>query len=148
MSSDAAWPAPLLDDRSREWFDACQNGRLLLQRCATCSHVQFYPRPHCVNCFGTQVDFFAASGEATLHTFTVVNKTANREFSPDCPYVLAIVDMDEGARVTSRVVDAALSEIDCGTRLRVNFRPAPGDFVLPVFVLAGAADVTDSEDDL
>jgi uncharacterized OB-fold protein len=98
-------PLPILDARSRVFFEAAVEGRLLIQRCRSCSSYQFYPRAHCTRCFATDPEWVEASGRGTLHTFSIVRRTPNPEFSADCPYVFAIVDLEEGVRLTANLVD-------------------------------------------
>lgn len=133
--SDTSRLQPITDARSREFFDAAAEGRLLIQRCRTCRTPQFYPRAHCTTCFSADIEWVEASGRGTLHTFSVVHKTPNPEFAADTPYVLAIVDLDEGVRMTSRVVDVPLDEVCCEMPVRVVFpdRAADGDTPMPMF---------------
>lgn len=126
-------PLPILDGRSREVFAAAAEGRLLIQRCSACDRHQFYPRAHCTSCFGTVLEWAESSGRGTLHTFSVVERTPNAEFAEDTPYALAIVDLEEGVRLTSRVVDVPLDELACDMPLRVVFRDVGDGLTMPFF---------------
>jgi uncharacterized protein len=95
---------PLTDEFSQAYWDAARDGTLLLQRCAACGGYQFYPRRHCAACFAPDPAWVPASGRGRLHTYTVINRTPNAEFAADCPYVLAIIELDEGPRLTARIV--------------------------------------------
>jgi uncharacterized OB-fold protein len=128
---------PVLDGRSEEWFTAAAEGRLLIQRCRRCGHAQFYPRRLCTACHSLDVDWEQAAGTGRLHTFTVVHRTPNAEFAGETPYVFAIVELDEGPRVTSRVVGVNLDALVCDMRVRAEF--PDGEPRLPVFVAAGEA---------
>jgi uncharacterized protein len=138
--------APLADGFSQAYWDAARAGTLLIQRCATCGRYQFYPRGHCAACFAPDPAWVPASGRGRLHTYTVVNRTPNAEFAADCPYVLAIVELDEGPRLTARIVGEAGHLADglvCDARVGVVFTPritdkaARGDAsVLPNFAVA------------
>jgi uncharacterized OB-fold protein len=136
--SESAKPLPILDGLSRQWFEAAAEGRLLIQRCTACGRFQFYPRVHCVHCFAADPEWHEASGKGTLHTFRVIYQSANPEFAEDCPYVLAIVDLEEGVRMTSRVVDVAEEDIACDMPLRVTFGETDG-VALPLFTAAEAS---------
>ena len=132
--TDTSRPLPLTDHRSEELWSAAAEGRLLVQACDACGAVQFYPRGHCVRCSGSELSWREASGRATLHTFSVLYRTPNAEFADDLPYVLAIVDLEEGVRMTSRVVDVELDRIRCDMPLQVVFRALSGDGpVMPLF---------------
>lgn len=127
-------PVPLPDHRSEQFYSAAAEGRLLVQRCEGCGALQFYPRGHCTRCFASNLKWSEVSGRATLHTYSVVHRTPNVEFADDVPYVLAIVDLEEGVRMTSRVVDVAAEHLRCDMPLQVVFRPIAEDGpVMPFF---------------
>jgi len=119
--------APLTDEFSRVYWDAARDGTLLIQRCLACGRCQFYPRRHCASCFAPDPEWRPASGRGRLHTYTVIRKTPNAEFAVDCPYVLAIIELDEGPRITARIVGET-DDIACGRRVRAVFTPT--DFTL------------------
>jgi uncharacterized protein len=122
---------PIMDERSAEWFAAAGEGRFLLQRCGPCGQVQFYPRRHCAQCGSLDVTWIEAAGTGRLHTYSVLYRTPNQEFAEDLPYVFAIVERDEGPRVTTRIVGVAFDELTCDMPVEVVF--PEGQPVLPVF---------------
>src|SRR5690349_15984627 len=103
--------APITDERSQEFFDAAARGELLIQRCPACERFQFYPRRHCVHCGSLEVVWVRAAGSGKLHTFSVVHRTPNAEFADETPYVFAIVELDEGVRMTTRIIDVPFDEL-------------------------------------
>jgi uncharacterized OB-fold protein len=138
--SVADGPFPLLDAHSGAFFEAAAEGRLLIQRCDACGAAQFYPRMHCAHCHAGAVAWVEASGRATLHTFTVVHRTMTPELAEDCPYVLAIVELEEGVRMTSRVVDVPHERLRCDMPLAVTFRAdARSGLTMPLFTASEEA---------
>ncbi|TCC36462.1 Zn-ribbon domain-containing OB-fold protein [Kribbella speibonae] len=130
-------PVPWPDSRTAEFWEAAADGRLLVQACGDCHALQFYPRGHCVRCFGSDVGWREVSGRATLHTFSVVHRTWSEAFAADVPYVFAIVDLEEGVRMTSRVVDVEPERVRCDMPLQVVFRKLEdGGAVMPFFIEA------------
>jgi uncharacterized OB-fold protein len=118
-------PVPIPDAHSAAYWEAAADGRLLIQRCSACGAHQFYPRQHCVQCFAADPAWVEARGTGRLHTFTVVHKTPNAEFAHACPYVFAIVELDEGPRIATRVVDVELDALRCDMPVRVVFGDLP-----------------------
>lgn len=112
---------PITDSRSQEFFDAAKRGELLIQRCPACARFQFYPRRHCLHCGSLDVEWAKAAGTGTLHTFSVVHRTPNPEFAEETPYVFAIVELDEGVRLTTRIVDVPFEELRCELPVEVVF---------------------------
>jgi uncharacterized OB-fold protein len=128
---------PIADEHSQAFWDAAREGRLLIQRCEACGEHQWYPRQHCVHCFATDPEWVQAAGTGRLHTFTVLRKTPNAEFTADLPYAFAIVELDEGVRMATRIVDVPLDELACEMAVRVVFRAGDDGQPLPCFT--GAA---------
>ena len=125
---------PLADQFSQSYWSAAGDGTLLIQRCLACGRYQFYPRRHCAACFAPDPEWTAASGRGRLHTYTIVRRTPNAEFAADCPYVLAIIELDEGPRMTARIVGPA-DGIGCDRRVHVVFAPAGQASALPNFAM-------------
>jgi uncharacterized OB-fold protein len=114
-------PRPIVDGLTQPYWDAAAEGRLLLQRCDACERYQWYPRAHCVQCGAADPAWIEAQGRGRLHTFTVLHKTPNPEFQGDLPYVLAIVELDEGVRVAANIVDVDHEELRCELPVEVTF---------------------------
>jgi uncharacterized protein len=125
---------PLTDQFSQAYWDAAREGTLLIQLCRTCGSYQFYPRGHCVHCFALDPEWTPASGRGLLHTYTIIRRTPNAEFAADCPYVLAIIELAEGPRMTARIIGKA-DDIACDQEVHVVFTPAGDAGVLPNFAL-------------
>jgi uncharacterized OB-fold protein len=114
-------PRPIVDELTQPYWDAAADGRLLIQRCSSCERHQWYPRAHCVVCGAADPEWVVAKGTGRLHTFTVLQKTPNPEFQGDLPYVLAIVELDEGVRVSANVVGVDHDALRCEMPLQVTF---------------------------
>lgn len=129
-------PLPRPSALSQPWWDAAKAGRLLVQTCGACGAAQHPPRPLCLACWSDDLGWSAARGEATVHSFTVAHRTSTRGFREDGPYVVAIVELDEGARMTTNIVGCALDEVRIGQRVRVVFDPVTEAVTLPKFTPA------------
>jgi uncharacterized OB-fold protein len=127
-------PAP--DPETQPFWDAAREGRLLVKRCADCGEAHFYPRPFCPHCWSDQVEWEEASGRATLYTWSVVRSNDLPPFPERVPYVAAIVDLAEGPRMMTNVVDCDFDDLEVGMDLGAAFRDVGDDVTLPVFVPA------------
>lgn len=114
-------PRPIVDALSQPYWDAAAEGRLLVQRCDACGEHQWYPREHCVHCGGGQPSWVEAAGTGRIHTYSVLHKTPNPEFAGDLPYVLGIVELDEGVRVSANLVGIEDDALACDLPVRVTF---------------------------
>ncbi|MDT7572832.1 MAG: uncharacterized protein QOE05_3006 [Actinomycetota bacterium] len=115
------------DPISAPFWAAAREHRLVLQRCTSCSQAQFYPRPYCIACQG-DVAWVDASGLATVHSQTTVELQMLPDVPP--PYVVAVVQLDEGPRMTTRIVDG---ETTIGDRVTVTWQDRPDAPPLPLF---------------
>ncbi|MFG2111360.1 Zn-ribbon domain-containing OB-fold protein [Streptomyces sp. NPDC048718] len=126
---------PEADAFSRTYWDAAAEGRLLLRHCADCDRSHHYPREFCPYCWSEAVTWYPASGRATLYTWSVVHRNDLPPFGERVPYVAAVVDLAEGPRLMTEVVDCPEERLRIGMELMVTFRPegAEGEFAVPVF---------------
>ncbi len=115
---------------SDAFFDAAREGKLLIQRCVACGEHQFYPRQVCVHCGSSDVDWVEASGKGKLHTFAVIHQQGMPGWRDETPYVAAVIDLAEGPRMTSVVVETDPGDVRIGMDVEVTFVDE-GAYVLP-----------------
>lgn len=133
-------PLPLPTPESRPYWDAARRHELRLPRCRGCGRRFFYPRAACPHCLSADVEWQRVSGRGTLHTFTVVHR-GQKGFPLPAPYVLAIVELDEGPRLMTNLVDCEPdpATLRIGMAVEVVFADVTRDISLPRFRPAGAA---------
>lgn len=124
----------IVNPEAEPFWQACAQGRLSVQRCLACAERFLFPRAFCPNCSSDRLEWIDCSGRATLYSFTVVHRQAVPEI--DAPYVLALVDLEEGPRLMTHVVDADPSQLQPGLALRVTFKGLIGGRALPLFTTA------------
>lgn len=124
---------PTVEAETRPFWDAAAEGRLLIQRCSACGEHQFYPRPFCKACWSEDVEWVEASGRGTVYTFSVVRRNDLPPFGDRVPYVPAIIDLDEGPRMMSEVVDVDPEAVEVGQAVVVDFRELDEERKRPVF---------------
>ena len=113
-------PGPTLE--TEEFWKATADGKLLLKRCdaAGCGTVIWYPRSICPVCGSLETSWFEASGRGTIYTYTIVHR-AQGPWLPAAPYVTAYVELEEGPRVMTNIVDVDLDTIEVGMPVEVTF---------------------------
>jgi len=122
-------PHPQPDDVTQPFWDGIAAGRLRLQRCRACGRHVFYPRAVCPHCTSGELEWVDASGRGSVYSFSVVHR-APPGFAADAPYAVALVDLDEGVRMMTRLVDVALDDLAIGQPVEVVVE---GDPALPYF---------------
>lgn len=106
-------PLPATDNVSARYWEAAARGEILYQQCPSCGHRQFYPRACCTEC-GADPDWKPASGRGTVHTFTIIRQNWADPFRELLPYVVAMVELDEGPRIMSNVTHCEPEEVHIG----------------------------------
>lgn len=129
MSYDKLVPAPTAE--SLPYWNGLREGRLRLQRCADCGKVRHYPRPVCDTCWSMNVDWVDASGNGTVHSWTVTHYAFHPGFKGDLPYVLLTVDLEEGVRLNAQA--RGIADPRVGMPVRIAFEHATDELTLPVF---------------
>ena len=90
---------PVANSDTKPFWDGCARAELLLQRCTACQAHRHPPSPICPRCLSDQHTWVRASGRGTVYTFVVVRETRARGWDKMVPYVLAVIELEEGPRI-------------------------------------------------
>jgi uncharacterized OB-fold protein len=139
MTTDAYLkPVPEPTHESKPYWDALNEGRLLLQSCGACGRVRHYPRPLCDACYSFDVRWIEAKGQGAIHSWTITHHAFNPGFKLELPYVLATVDLTEGVRMQAPLRGVKAEDLRIGMPVRITFERAKDGLTLPAFVAAGS----------
>jgi uncharacterized protein len=127
-------PGPPADPELGPYFAAAAEGRLIVQRCPN-GHTQLYPRRHCIVC-RQAVDWVDASGFGSVYSFTVIRQSYTRAFRHLLPLVVALVDLDEGPRIMTNLIQVDPAAVEVGQRVEVWFERVSDTAALALFTLA------------
>jgi uncharacterized OB-fold protein len=108
---------------SQPFWDASREQRLVLQRCPACDRSVWYPRAMCPTCLGEDLEWVEASGHGTVYAMSVHHRAPTAELADFAPYVVALVDLDEGVRVMTNVVGAEPGSVHVGQRVDACWEP-------------------------
>jgi uncharacterized OB-fold protein len=120
--AERAFPVP--DAVTQPFWEGVAEGVLRVQRCVACGRNVFYPRAVCPFCTASDLEWVEASGAGVVHSFTVVHR-APPDYRDEVPYVVALVDLDEGVRMMSRLVDVEPGAVAVGMPVEVVMRGEP-----------------------
>src|SRR5690349_12071830 len=123
-------PLPQPDGVSTEYWKAASEGRLLIQQCPKCGTKQWYPRALCTKC-GADPEWLECSGIGTVHTYTVVRQYGGRPFRDELPYVIAMVELEEGPLIMGAVTDCEADDVHIDMPVEVYFVKAADDAGIP-----------------
>jgi len=133
--SETGRPIPRRTPTSAPYFDAAKEGRLSLQKCPRDGFF-FYPRSACPTCLAEDWKWEDVSGRGTVYSYTVERVGLDPAQRSRVPFVLAIVELDEGPRLTTNIVDCSIEDVsvglsvevsfeDVGSETLIHFRPSP-----------------------
>jgi uncharacterized OB-fold protein len=112
---------PEIDVSTEAYWQALADGRLVANSCRSCGGVDARPRGFCPNCWSFELDEVEFSGRATLYSFSIVHANPMPPFNDLVPYVAALVDLEEGPRIATRLVDLDPQDAAIGMRLVARF---------------------------
>lgn len=125
-------PRPRISPDNAPFWEGCNAGRLLLPRCMDCGRFHLPPGPVCPFCFSPKLEWVEARGIGTISTWTVVHKVWFPIFADRVPYNVIQVELDEGPRLTARLIDSDAPP-SVGQRVSVAFERIDEELALPVF---------------
>lgn len=123
------------------FWEACRQGRLVFLKCGECGSLLPYARVICPDCGGTALQWQPVSGRGRVYSFSVIRRPAGPEFRPYAPYVLALIELEEGVRMMSWVVGCPPEQVQVDMPVQVVFRDLGGWPAVPCFAPAQVAAV-------
>ena len=131
--SDYKKPLPVLEGLSAEFYGWCKKGELRFQKCGDCGNWRHVPREMCPDCGSTEWDWQASSGKGTVFTWTVAARPLHPGFADAAPYAPVVVEMEEGVRVLTEIIDCPPSDLKIDMPVEVVFESVTDDVSLPKF---------------
>lgn len=128
-----AKPLPAMEGLAKEFYEYCRRRELRFQRCGDCGAWRHVPREMCAACGSWRWEWAPSSGRGTVFTWTVVARALHPAFQNDAPYAPVVIEMDEGVRLLSQVVDCAPNELAIGMPVEVVFEDVTAEVTLPKF---------------
>jgi uncharacterized protein len=132
-ASGPRFDLPTIEDETRPFWDAAKAGQLMIAKCGGCGKVHYYPRPMCPHCWSEDVSLTPASGKGTLYTWSTVFMNDLPPFKEMLPYVAAQVDLEEGVRVTTNIIDCDPKDLAIGMPVTLAFRELNDAISVAVF---------------
>ncbi|MBT2208024.1 MULTISPECIES: Zn-ribbon domain-containing OB-fold protein [Actinomadura] len=123
---------PVVNPDTEEFWKATAEGRFIGRRCDDCGSAMWYPRPICPFCHSSNTRWEDFTGRGTVYSFSVVHR-AGGEWKGVTPYVLAYVELEEGPRMMTNIVDCDVESVAIGDEVEVVFEDTGHGSALPRF---------------
>jgi uncharacterized protein len=118
---------PVITDTNKPFYDAVAEGRLAANKCNECAHTFLPPANYCPKCLSNQVDWATLSGEASIYSWVEYHRAYHEAFKDKIPYVVAIVQLKEGPRMISNIIDYDTECLKVGMPIQAVFTSGLGD---------------------
>ena len=127
-------PLPKISNQIvKEFYEGTKKHKLLVQHCNDCGRNIFYPKTFCPYCWSENIGWIDSKGKGKLYSYTVCMSNVSEVFELDLPYVVGVVDLEEGVRLLTNIVDCRPEDIKCDIDVEVVFRDVNEEFTLPMF---------------
>ena len=132
-------PLPVPSEDNQTFWDYLNQGELRIERCAACGTMRHPPRPMCAECQSYEVEWVRVSGRGSVYSYIVTHQPIHPALVDKVPFATVIVELEEGPRLTTNLVDVAPAEIAIGMPVEVVFQRMNDQITLPLFRRAAAA---------
>lgn len=131
----SAKPLPQVTDLTRPFWAAAKKGKLLLQKCGSCSTFNFFPRPWCVECGSRDLEWVEGKPFGTVYSFTVSHSVAMNYpgWSAELPIMIGLIDLDDGVRLYGQITGCSPDQVKIGMRVEAHFEDISGEAGIPKF---------------
>ena len=126
-------PLPQIDEENRPWWEALKRHELYIQKCNECGTLRYYPRAQCTNCLYSATEWIRCSGKGTIWTYTVTNQNQAAGFRDSLPYVMAWVDLAEGLKMMTNIIDCPPEQVKIGMPVEVVYEDVTPEVTLAKF---------------
>ncbi|MEE8371172.1 MAG: OB-fold domain-containing protein [Sphingomonadales bacterium] len=133
MSEQPVKHFPIPTPETAPYWEACRKHQLLIQRCLGCGEHQFYPRSICGHCLSGKIEWVVASGRGEVVSYTVMNRPVSKAYDDEDSRVLAIIQLAEGPRMMSNLVQCEPGELAIGLEVEVIFEDWSDEISIPKF---------------
>ena len=124
-------PRPAITQDIAFFFEGAKAGKLLIQRCLDCKQLRHPPLPSCPYCQSFEWDCVEASGKGTVYSFVVNHYPQVPAF--DYPLTVALVELQEGTRLVSQLIDVDPGDVSIGMAVEATFVECDDELTLPMF---------------
>ena len=126
-------PQPTPNGDSLPYWNAARERRFMLRECKACGRKHFMPRHLCPHCWSDQLEWVESKGGGTVYSYSIVHRAPTPAFAGNVPYVIAMIDLDDGPRMFANVVGAKALDVVIGDRVKLTFEPRGDGAMLPQF---------------
>ena len=133
MTTEYQKPLPEITEETKEYWEGCKRHELRMQRCKECGTYVWYPQPMCHNCNSMNLEWTRVSGKGMVYSYTIIHHPTGRAWESEVPYAVVLVELPEGVRMVSNLVDCRQEDVKIGMPVEVVFDDVTQEITLPKF---------------
>ncbi|MDT8271655.1 MAG: Zn-ribbon domain-containing OB-fold protein [Desulfomonilia bacterium] len=126
-------PLPKVNADTERFWEGSRTHELRFQRCGSCGHVRFPPSVLCPQCHARDMTWITAAGTGKIYTYAIYHVAYYPGFLGEIPYVVAVVELDEGPRMLTNIVGCPPSDVYCEMPVQVSWEDVTPEISLPKF---------------
>jgi uncharacterized OB-fold protein len=126
-------PLPIPNEDTKPFWDGLKEHRLRIQKCRQCGQFRFPPRVICPHCMSLESQWVEVKGMGTVYSFTIVHHAYTPAYEGEIPYVVAIVELEEGIRLITNVIGCKPEQVQIGMPVELAFEDVTPEFTLHKF---------------
>ncbi|MFB9263534.1 Zn-ribbon domain-containing OB-fold protein [Bradyrhizobium erythrophlei] len=126
-------PLPQPSALSLPFWEGAKHSEIRVQKCRACGHMEHPPRPLCTACWSPDLEWVSCGLDGEVYSYTVCHWATMKEYKNDTPYIIAIVQLSGGVRLTTNIVGCDPDRISVGLKVKAVFEKVADQFTLIKF---------------
>jgi uncharacterized OB-fold protein len=126
-------PLPVINEDNAPYWKYCRNHELRMQKCTDCGYIRFPPSIVCPRCNSMEAEWTQLSGRGNVYSYVIYHMAYHPSYKEDIPYTVAIIQLEEGPRMESNIINCKDEDIQIDMPVEVCFDDVTDDFSLPKF---------------
>ena len=126
-------PLPVINEDNAPYWEYAREHQLRMQKCANCGHIRFPVSIVCPRCHSLETEWTRLSGKGKVYSYVIYHQAYHPAYKDDIPYVVAIIQLDEGPRMESNITDCRMEDLRVGMPVELYFDDVTEDVSLPKF---------------
>ncbi|MBT3791696.1 MAG: Zn-ribbon domain-containing OB-fold protein [Rhodospirillales bacterium] len=126
-------PLPRPSTETKPFWDGAKAHQFLIQKCNDCGKFWFPPSTRCIHCLSENHGWVEVSGKGRVFSFVTYHRMYHKGWKDDLPYVVAVIELEEGPRLLSNITNCAPEDVKCDMAVKVVFDDVTEDTTLPKF---------------
>ena len=131
--TDYKKPLPVVNDDNRQYWEYCKKHELRMQKCLGCGHVRFPSSIICPACHALEAEWTILRGKGIVYSYVIYRTAYHPAFQDQIPYVVAIIQLDEGPRMESNIIGCKIEEVKINIPVEVCFEDVAEKVSVPKF---------------